>query len=117
MDSKKQLLLVTSENLLINPKHREKLGAKVDSMTESLSIIQDGLKNIKQGCHEGVIKVGPQDDKLPDIGEFSCSTMSESDVNSLQLNVKLFLKTYDIELAKDAVKRLVDALGKLTVRY
>ena len=115
--AKKSTVIVMSENLILNQKHREKYGAKIDSVIESLHIIEDGLERIRGNVRENAgedVLVGPFEDDLPQIGDFSsCSVDNRCDVNSLQLNVKLFLKSYDIALAKEAIKNVISRLGKV----
>ena len=101
-------VVITSENLVTNKKYREKFGAKIDSMKEALAIIQDGVEKTTESSH----LVGPFEDKLNPIGHLSKAKGKHVNSESLQLNVKLFLREYNQEMAKEAIHHLTKSLGK-----
>jgi len=114
----KPLYVVTSENLVINRKHREKWGAKIDSMREALIVVQQGIEKIEAGDSSDVIRVsddvtrvGPSEDVLPDIGDNSRVEGKEANANTVQLTVKLFLRENDREIAKQAIQHVEKMLG------
>jgi len=128
-------IVISSENLITNRKARDMIGQAnlVDSTKETLSVIKEGLKRHNNRTSsikcDGVINgkehsfepVGPFED------EFTIETADEHanftngsdttnspppvNANELQLNVKLFLREYNQEVASEAINYLISCLG------
>lgn len=130
-----ETIVISSENLITNRKARDMIGQSnlVDSTKETLSIINNGLKhhnnqigstksaNIIEGTHHKFEPVGPFDDnfEIETQDEHSNFTNGsdkptpppEVNANELQLNVKLFLREYNQEVALEAINYLISRLG------
>jgi len=128
---KMDTIVISSENLITNRKARDMIGQAnlVDSTKETLSIINDGLKRQNNGSTsidcDGIIEgkqhkfesVGPFEDKFTieyqdaHEGITNGSSPPPENANELQLNVKLFLREYNQEVASEAINYLVSRLG------
>jgi len=109
--SKKETFIVSSENLVTNRKHREKWGAKIDSMREALIVTQQGIElinndDVTNDKDDDVIGVGPFEDALPDISQTSRVEGKEANADTVQLTVKLFLRENDRQIAKQAIHQV-----------
>merc|ERR1719414_2574412 len=112
---KKETFIVSSENLVTNRKHREKWGAKIDSMREALIVTQQSIEKINNGDlskntatadDDVMVAVGPFEDALPDISQTSRVEGKEANADTVQLTVKLFLRENDREVAKQAIHQV-----------
>merc|ERR1719414_2055880 len=111
---KKETFIVSSENLVTNRKHREKWGAKIDSMREALIVTQQSIEKINNGDlfkntaadDDVIVSVGPFEDALPDISQTSRVEGKEANADTVQLTVKLFLRENDREVAKQAIHQV-----------
>jgi len=124
-------IVITSENLITNRKTRDMIGYAnlADSCKETLAIIEHGLKE-KETSNNGIVQdvivessehkfysVGPYEDEIPRIeidkaasnGEFT--SVPEIDGNTLQLNVKLFLREYNRQIAFEAIDYVTKRLS------
>lgn len=124
-------IVITSENLITNRKARDMIGFAnlTDSYKETLAIIRQGLKemnnpkssskdNIIEGTKHNYVAVGPQDDPIPQFESGINQTNANEttipdpdDGNTLQLNVKLFLREYSKEIALEAISYLEKRLS------
>jgi len=128
-------IVISSENLITNRKARDIIGQAnlVDSTKETLSVIKEGLKRHNNRTSsikcDGVINgkehsfepVGPLEDKFTietadehanfTNGSDTTNSPPAVNANELQLNVKLFLREYNQEVASEAINYLISCLG------
>ena len=103
--------IISSENLVTNRRHREKWGAKVDSMEEAIVVIQNGIEKVVDDANGAV---GPFEDKLPHIGEACRTPGKEITSETVQLTVKLFLRENDRQVAQQAVNKVKQMLSEFS---
>ena len=82
---------LTSTNLITDLKFKQQVGVKADAHVEALAVINN---------HEQFKNEDLELKKITDESE------------KLQINAKLFVKTFDCDVALEAVQCLKDALGK-----
>lgn len=101
--------VIVSENLVTNRRHREKWGAKVDSVQEALDVIQNGIKGMGDSDDAGAL-VGPFEDDLTKVGDDCRHPDKEVNSDTMQITAKLFMRKNDRQMAMEAVNKVKQLL-------